>query len=369
MNTKQLNRMFARAMYGMVIVVMVFSVSAVAFAAPESSKLQIGGPPALAWLQVNEDGFGDSQNQQIPSLVVFGGYLYAGVWHWDFDTDTPSAQIWRTPDGSRWELVNETDANGAAALAVFKGYIYSGSWDGKVWRSKDGVNWGFVTTDGFGGYNGENGIARFAVFKNALYASTWATGEIWRTTNGIQWEPFVEPAVGGPIASEVFDGYLYWGVGNWETGAKIWRTDGVTTEAVMTDGFGIPDNFAVSSLAKFGDYLYAGMWNPQGVQVWRSSSGSDWEQMHGIGNPAIGPTSALEVYKGQLYLVVENVSAGLEVWRTLNGIDWEQVGSAGFGDGNNQWSYWDNATTVFKGNLFIATNNFATGGEVWRFTP
>ncbi|MCB9418674.1 MAG: hypothetical protein H6667_02640 [Ardenticatenaceae bacterium] len=332
------------------------------------------------WMQVNVDGFGDSQNQQIPSLAVFNGYLYAGTWNavWeDGNVIAATAQIWRTKDGSNWEMVNETEANGAAALIQYKGYLYSGSWssdwDGsaKVWRSRDGLNWEFITEDGFGS---GNGIARFAVYKNALYASTWGPETaIWRTTHGKKWEAFIElggdPNNSGAIASELFDGYLYWGLGNWETGAQIWRTNGAATEAVITDGFGTPDNKIVSSLAAFSGSLYAGVWNTEGVQVWRSANGRDWESVGVIGNPTPSATSALEVYAGQLYLVAENDDTGLEVWRTANGVDWEQVGFAGFGDGNNAWSYWDNATAVFKGNLYIATNNFATGGEVWKMCP
>ena len=338
---------------------------------------------ALDWTQVNADGFGDPQNQQIPSLTVFGDYLYAGTWNavWEEDNVVyAAAQIWRTPDGANWELVNETEANGAAALIVYKGYLYSGSWNnldwgwgGKVLRSSDGLNWEFVTEDGFG--NG-NGIARFAVFKNALYASTWSPGtEIWRTTNGVDWELFAEPGWdflnnGGAIASEVFNGFLYWGVPNWTTGAQIWRSDSGSVEPIITDGFGSTDNSAVSSLAAFDGYLYAGVWNSQGVQVWRSTNGTDWEQISEPGSSSIGNTNnALEVYQGQLYLVVQNDSTGLEVWRTANGVDWEQVGFAGFGDASNGMSYWDNAVTVFKGNLYVATNNFADGGEVWKLCP
>jgi len=381
MNTKQLNRILARAAYGVVIVAMVFSISTIASAASESSRVQIDGPPTLAWLQVNEDGFGDSQNQQIPSLAAFGNYLYAGTWNAVWENNNvayATAQIWRTPDGANWELVNEIEANGAAALIVYKGYLYSGSWSnedwgwgGKIWRSKDGVNWEPV-----GGFENGNGIARFAVFKNALYASTWSAGsEIWRTTNGIDWELFAAPGWdypnnGGAISSEVFNGFLYWGVPNWATGAQIWRTDGISVESITTNGFGSTDNSAISSLAAFNDYLYAGLWNSQGVQVWRSINGTDWEQVSGLGSTSSGNTNnALEVYMEQLYLVLENDSTGLEVWRTPDGLNWQQVGFAGFGDGNNQWSYWDNATTVFKGNLFIATNNFATGGEIWKLCP
>lgn len=84
------------------------------------------------------------------------------------------------------------------------------------------------------------------MLKNALYASTWSgTGtEIWRTTDGIHWFNFVdvglgEPDAAGAIASEVFKGRLYWGIGNWvDCVSLLWRTDGVTIEVVNSDGFG-----------------------------------------------------------------------------------------------------------------------------------
>ena len=85
----------------------------------------------------------------------------------------------------------------------------------------------------------------------------------------------------------------------------------------------------------------------------------------GFGNQDTRWENALEVYEGRLYLVARNSTTGLEVWRTADGANREQVGFAGFGDSNNQSSYWDSATAVFAGNLYIATSNSANGGEVW----
>jgi hypothetical protein len=48
---------------------------------------------------------------------------------------------------------------------------------------------------------------------------------------------------------------------------------------------------------------------------------------------------------------------------------WKQVNEDGFGDANNRFSYWDNANTTFNDQLYIGTDNFATGGEVWQMTP
>jgi hypothetical protein len=76
--------------------------------------------------------------------------------------------------------------------------------------------------------------------------------------------------------------------------------------------------------------------------------------------------NALEVFEDQLYFFVGNMVTGVEVWRTSNGTDWRQVGFAGFGDSNNYATYWDNATTVFDESLYVGTSNLANGGEVWR---
>lgn len=327
------------------------------------------------WRQVNDDGFGDSQSAQIPSLAVFGEYLYGGAWH--FDGISSTSQIWRTTNGVDWQQVDARSTNGTAHLVVFNGNLYGGSWGGQIWRSSDGLTWTDVITDSFGDSN--NGIARFAVFSDTLYASTWngTTGtEIWRSLNGTDWQQFGEdglennPNNVGAIASEVYDGYLYYGVENSSTGAQLWRTDGITLTEIITNGFGTTANSAVSSLAMFNSYLYAGIRNSNGVEVWRSSTGTEWTPVisGGFGNPNAFNANALEVFNGRLYMVIQNDATGLEVWRTSDGTQWEQVGFAGFGDNNNQWSYWDNATTVFKSRLYVGTNNFVTGGEVWQMS-
>jgi hypothetical protein len=73
----------------------------------------------------------------------------------------------------------------------------------------------------------------------------------------------------------------------------------------------------------------------------------------------------MRVFANRLYLATVNSTTGMEVWQTDNGTDWLKVGSKGFGDGNNDGTYWDNSMTVFNNNLFIGTTNGANGGEIW----
>ncbi len=327
---------------------------------------------ALKEQQVNENGFGDYLNKQIPSLAIFDDYLYAGTWHWI--SETASAQIWRSVDGLNWEMVDERPVDGAGAMISFDSSIYAGSWDGNIWASPNGITWTEVITDGFNG--SDQGIAHFAIYEDTLYASTWYTGtQIWRTDNGSDWELFIDHGLGdlnnyGAPSSEVFNGYLYWGVGNGATGAQLWRTDGITMTAVITDGFGSPENEAVSSLAFFKDMLYAGITSfPNGAQVFRSTNGSDWQPVSGgFTYTETNSINSLEVYLGKLYLMVQNDLTGLEVWRTDNGSQWEQVGFNGFGDPANTMTYWDNATLVFKDKLYTGVMNWPTGVEVWQLS-
>ena len=348
---------------------------------PEGDTLQdvqIIEDDSLQWVQINTDGFGNPANKQIPSLTEFKGHLYAGVWQ-SQNADT-YAEVWRT-DGSSWERVDHRRINGCAALIAYKEYLYCGSWGhengkGRIWRSVDGLSW---TEDV--NYTSE-GIARFAEYNERLFASTWGqTGvgtKIWVSDNGVDWELSNTPGFNdnhnlGAISSEIFLGKLYWGTMNPQNGAQIWRTNGISYEQVMRDGFGSVDNSGISALATFVDYLFAVTADSTNIEVYRSADGMKWENVfilpmyrYPLGEYLM---NGLEVYDGYLYLVGRNDITGLEVWRTANGTKWTQVSFGGFADANNHLSYWDNGITIFQDKLFIATINQITGGEIWTFLP
>ena len=339
----------------------------------ESHVVQIFSPGIPNWVQSNINGFGDKNNTQIPAMASYNGYLYAGTWKDGEVVD--SAEIWRTPDGSTWEIVDSRQLNGCAHLIEYKGYLYCGSWDGRIWRTSDGTTWIEEITDGFG-YD-YAGIARFAVYGDMLYASTWTESqtEIWRTEDGTNWtffEDFGEDDENASaISSEIYNGYLYWGTANWYSGSQLWKTDGTTFTPVFSDGLGLSGNFAVSALASFDSHLYAGIVSYDGIQVFRSNDDLHWESvlfMSDEGSDAHG-LAGLEVNGDELFLIAQNLDNGVEVWKTTNGTDWIQVGFNGFSDSNNESSYWDNGVTIFNDKLYIPTMNYAAGGEIWRYEP
>lgn len=325
------------------------------------------------WVQSNINGFGEKTNAQIPALASFKGYLYAGTWK-EGEIEN-STEIWRTLDGSLWEKVDTRQVEGCAHLIEYDEYLYCGSWDGRIWRTANGTTWAEEISEGFG-YDQE-GIARFAVFDNLLYASTWCGGgtEIWRTDDGVNWTLFGETGIGGDtnndgaISSEIYNDCLYWGVRNWSTGAQLWKTDGKDFDQVFDESLVPTYNYAVSSLASFNGYLYASLVNDDDIEIFRSNDDVHWDSvllMSDVGSSA-SSNAGLEVNQNQLYLIATNHETGLEVWRTSDGELWEQVGFEGFGDSNNQTSYWDNGVTTFNNKLFVGITNFADGGEIWRY--
>ena len=118
------------------------------------------------------------------------------------------------------------------------------------------------------------------------------------------------------------------------------------------NGFGLP-HVSVPSLEVNGQ-LYAGTSNPdgQGAQVWRSSDGGTWSaasQMgFGIADPSNTSTiTDLQVFAGKLDASTSWGSAGGQMWRSSTGTAWEQVADNGFG--NSASSLW--TMTVFGGSI------------------
>ena len=302
-------------------------------------------PPVLA-------GFGIARNIGFNHLITFNNQLYVGV---------------------------RNDTDGAS-----------------IYRSSDGNTWAPVVTGGFDSAQ-NTGVYRFAVFNNRLYAGTssWTPGrggEIWRSPSGDAgtWERVVAGGFDNPKndimrSSAVHNGYLYFGTQNVDTSSYMTTTGGIIIRSntgdsgswvkVTPDGLGDINNYAVSGLTSFSGYLYASTsrWDWSGVQVWRCQNcdGSDWEKVvdNGFDNPNNWGISALQVFNGELYLVVGNGMTGMEVWRTRTGNpgEWTKISDGGFGDSNNRSPYYNNVT-VFNNRLYIGTQNGANGPEVWQKT-
>jgi peptide/nickel transport system substrate-binding protein len=338
-------------------------------------RIQKYAPGVPNWNQVNLNGFGNRNVEQLPSLGVFNGYLYAGTSNY---TDG-AYHIYRSLNGHDWEMVNNNFDGGVSGLIAFDNQLFAGTWNGSIYSSPDGLIWTQELT-------GVPPIASFSLFNNTLYAGTYSNncpGEgasIWQTPDGITWTPFVtngngDPSACGVISSAEFDGNLYFGVGDWSgnTGGRIWRTDGTNITEVVGDGFGNPANMDPGGLAVLGEAIYASIDIPNGYQVWRSYSGDpgSWSKVLEInrGEDEVGTLDGLIVLDDHLFLTTQNEPKGMQVWITADGLSWQQVGFEGLGDSNNTSAEWSNSSAIFKGQLYIGVTNHANAGEIWRYEP
>jgi len=147
-----------------------------------------------SWSQVNTDGFGDSDNWGVLSFAVFNGYLYAGIGNWDPATRTSTGgQVWRcsTCDGSDWQQVisdgfGNTNNTVIGSLITFSDHLYAITYNWttgmEVWRTADGTSWEQV---GFAGFGDSNNLGPYwdnSVAVGSLYIGTWNWangGEVW----------------------------------------------------------------------------------------------------------------------------------------------------------------------------------------------
>lgn len=133
---------------------------------------------------------------------------------------------------------------------------------------------------------------------------------------------------------------------------------------VNQSGFGDPSNTQISTLDVFNDQLYAGTWNLDDAQVWRSDDNLNWTQFTPTFSAASPKIVAAEPFKDWFYIGTEPLIPPIrgEFWRT-DGNAWQLITANGFGDSNN---FEFSAFAVFADQLYVATGNTTTGIEIWR---
>lgn len=310
------------------------------------------------WTEVIGASAGSLYNRQVDDLAVWNGFLYASTGNRNWDQNkSQGGEIWRSSDGLSWTPVATGGFGDAKNVEIFHLRVFSntmfaftlnGSSGAEVWRASDGQDWQQVVDQGFGDPTNFT-VRATEIFNGYLYAGT----DTWDDAND-------RPA-----------------------GCEIWRTaNGADWTRIVADGFGGPDCYAVQSMAVFRGDLYAGtgIWDHEtnaypGGQIWRCTAISgcdepgDWQLAmgNGFGSPENLAISGLIVHDRQLFAAAYNFTTGAEVWRTSDGDSWSQVASGGFGDSNNQGSNWDNSLATIDGALYVGTFNSANGGELWQY--
>jgi hypothetical protein len=351
---------------------------------------------------INTDGFGVADNLGIVRILDAGNYVFLAI-----SNPTLGASIYRSTDGEDWELISAHGIVGNSAnhlvlsLVWFNDALYAGTWQiltpslgARLFRANakagdvNDIEWEPVTLDGFGNMN-NSAFTSGIVFKGYIYFGAFNPSqgtEIWRSKTGDphDWEMCAPKSFNRPDNSDsttmyVHKGYLYLGTevarisstGSAaipSMGTAIYRTAGgggeITWEQVNIDGFGEVENSNTGAITVFGRYMYAGVWNPSGCQVWRSDMQGElpwtWEKVMtgGSGAPRNQTIFSVAVLDGRIYFGCIGSHLGIlgldlgegKLLTSEDGVDWTEIKSADFISGRI-WGVGSLAT--YQGKLYI----------------
>jgi len=360
-------------------------------------------------------GFGDPNNSEVGVIIEFKGYLYAGI-----RNSKEGCQVWRTKNiDETWEQVvtngfGNKDNTWAMEAEIFNDYLYMGTmnWNGcELFRTQDGITWESViggesnTKAGFG--QTDIYVWSMEVYNNHLYLGT-QYGTIWRSADGIIWEPVV--AYNNRLASKLKGAYYPEGF------KKIfYRTGGIRNMLVYNDELyiftagGYAVDFKLSNFGKIFSYRTDSLWSRllfrsaiQGAEIWKFNSTMDkWMRVIGkkgtdISNRGFGDSEntyfwCVEIYNNSLYVGTMHVNPfsltigreGIlhwditfdcpkghgELWK-FNGDVWEKiVGEESSCEFNDGYNFGIREIKSYKNSLYLYTFNVKTGCELWEYKP
>jgi hypothetical protein len=241
-------------------------------------------------------------------------------------------EVWSSSDGYNWKVINATPPyKHGSMVTVFNGYMWA--FDGRAFRSADGIIWEQVSSD--------TPVAeRVAVFNNCL----WILDDVslYKSCDGVTWEKALEQ--------------VPWYPRNWpafmEHNGKLWM-------------FG-------------GNINYRSGYDMYFTDVWSSADGINWE-LKNYKAPWRGTFwFTYASYDGKMWMIDGGWNYwdrlnpyngnGNEVWYSEDGVNWQQSSAP-----TNWFNRHAQFTWVFKDELWIGAG-YAGGGahhlynDIWKYS-
>jgi hypothetical protein len=235
----------------------------------------------ITWERIKDSSF-DASTNMFSVFYTFGDKLYLSSFRKIFVSETGASDTWDLS----FDISSPMPCDGIWSMTEFNGQLYAGGTniDGvKVYRLEQ-TGWKTVNKPGFSNPpdNLDNTeIGGFAVFQNALYTGTRNDihgGEIWKTSNGVDWT------------------------------------------RVKAGGLGDPSNVKVEGMIVYNQQLVVAVNNPaNGLQIWSSPDGMSWTKMKDAKNdlPLNRLThwnNAILNFQNKIYLGTLNTIRGGEIW-------------------------------------------------------
>lgn len=296
------------------------------------------------------------------AVASHGGALYVVGGARSTDSDAPSlADVWKSQDGSHWELLTDSPGFPGRSNATFISYrdhlwLLGGSiGDSEIadaWVSKDGVAWHAISSPA--PWSPRAG-ATATVFKDHLWLSG-GTAEYqiephrtWITSNGKDWQEPLNPfpwstREGAKVARFRGAWWMAGGTINDIPTADIWSTANWKDWMRATES-AEPFRSHVAHLLATDEALWAvGTYKPHSdnvsPEVWRSPDGANWERVTRITPWAHHKRFDAIVFQNRLWVlggkdvneygeVEQHIS---DIYVSGDGVLWECAGTLPFGE-------------------------------------
>jgi hypothetical protein len=371
--------------------------------------------------------------------------LQAEIWSWNPVTGAwtrvfqspltilvPSLKEYTAPDTGFRGMGVFTESDGTQALYV-SGASASDLWTktpgARLLRSTDGVNFNPVPQDPgtFLGtlhnesfrdivtYNGNFYIVAAAGFIAGTAGSSWQLLESANPEQGDNAFQVIPPPTPGMQVSEiaVYNGYLYVGYRNEQTGFEVYYTDAqppyTYTQVITNGGYNKYPNHEILHMLEYNGSLYLagdGVRNNHpfsigGAELYRINPDNSWDLIVGsprsTPNGQVTPLSGLGLgfgwnlnsqfwrmadYNGCLYVGTSDESTifrdnpqyaklvapelGADLWSSCDGVNFSPIDIMGFED---EFNYGYRTFSVTPYGLFVGTVNPYFGLQVWLGVP
>ncbi|MBU4490200.1 MAG: hypothetical protein KKE79_06150, partial [Actinobacteria bacterium] len=291
--------------------------------ANQASGCEVWKYNGTVWTQVADGSFNKASNISVTAMEVFGGKLYVGVANFDMGSMKSDGGEIHSYDGLAW-TAEMTDGFGdtrnmaVSSLATYGGTLYAGTTRvdikteligftrikatltsvGCELRKLSGAKWPKVAGDGFTDKRNA-AVSAMEVFDGKLFIGT---------TNG-------DATATVDIVTQEVSEYSY------ETdGLCVYSYDDVSISEEIRGGFDCPDDFSANDMVTMDvsgrDMLLVGVGRVEGVGRLKAFDGSDWfaGALDGFGNPDNRAVSGVAVFDGKAYAGTGNDTSGCEVW-------------------------------------------------------
>jgi hypothetical protein len=380
-----------------------------------------------------------------PLISELPPLLQAEIWSWSPVTGAwtrvfqsplnvlvPGYKTYTAPDTGFRGMGVFTEADGTQALYV-SGASASALWPkvpgARLLRSTDGVNFNPVPQDPgtFLGtlhnqsfrdmvtYNGNFYIVAAAGFIDGAAGSSWQLLESSNPEQGDNAFQVIPPPTPGMQVSEiaVYNGYLYVGYRNEQTGFEVYYTNGqppyTYTQVITNGGYNPYPNHEILHMLEYNGSLYMGgdgvrnnhPFDIGGAELYRINPDNSWDLIVGpprtTPNGEVTPLSGLGLgfgwnlnnqfwrladYNGCLYVGTSDESTvlrfnpqyasfvapelGADLWSSCDGVHFSAIDINGFED---EYNYGYRTFSVTPYGLFVGTVNPYFGLQVWLGVP